>query len=63
MVEHHFNVRREGKSGIDDPLNEVNDLQLMLVSVTFKNRVDEVTADLCSGYAAEGLHGDLRQTA
>jgi ATP-dependent RNA helicase DeaD len=60
----YFNVRREGKLELMTRLIEVNDLQLMLVFCNTKNRVDEVTADLQAlGYAAEGLHGDLRQTA
>lgn len=60
----YFNVRREGKLELMTRLIEVNDLQLMLVFCNTKNRVDEVTADLqARGYAAEGLHGDLRQTA
>jgi ATP-dependent RNA helicase DeaD len=60
----YFNVRREGKLELMTRLIEVNDLQLMLVFCNTKNRVDEVTSDLQAlGYAAEGLHGDLRQTA
>lgn len=60
----YFDVRREGKMELMTRLIEVNDLQLMLVFCNTKNRVDEVTADLqARGYAAEGLHGDLRQTA
>lgn len=60
----YFNVRREGKMELMTRLIEVNDLQLMLVFCNTKNRVDEVTSDLQAlGYAAEGLHGDLRQTA
>lgn len=60
----YFNVRREGKLELMTRLIEVNDLQLMLVFCNTKNRVDEVTAELqARGYAAEGLHGDLRQTA
>lgn len=60
----YYNVRREGKLELMTRLIEVNDLQLMLVFCNTKSRVDEVTADLqARGYAAEGIHGDLRQTA
>ena len=41
---------------------DANDIKLSLVFCNTKKRVDELTSDLQSrGYAAEALHGDLKQ--
>ncbi len=41
---------------------DANDIKLSLVFCNTKKRVDELTSDLQSrGYAAEALHGDMRQ--
>ncbi len=60
----YFTVRREAKVEVMCRLIDVNDLKLMLVFCNTKSKVDEVVVDLQErGYAAEGLHGDLRQAA
>ena len=57
-------VKKEAKFEVMVRLIDVHDLQLMLVFCNTKSKVDELVEDLQSqGYAAEGLHGDLRQTA
>jgi ATP-dependent RNA helicase DeaD len=43
-------------------LIDVHNLKLMLVFANTKSKVDEIVSDLqIRGYAAEGLHGDMRQ--
>ncbi len=60
----YFNVRREAKTEAMVRLMEVNELKLMLVFCNTKAKVDEVVDELHTrGYAAEGLHGDMRQAA
>ena len=60
----YYNVRRDAKVELMSRLIEVNDLKLMLVFCNTKSMVDDVTMQLQErGYAAEGLHGDLRQGA
>ena len=57
-------VKKEAKFEVMVRLIDVHDLQLMLVFCNTKSKVDELVEDLqAQGYAAEGLHGDLRQTA
>lgn len=57
-------VKREAKFELMVRLIDVHDLQLMLVFCNTKSKVDEVVEELqANGYAAEGLHGDLRQAA
>lgn len=59
-----YMVRREAKFELMVRLIDVHDLQLMLVFCNTKAKVDETVEELqAAGYAAEGLHGDLRQTA
>ena len=59
-----FNVRREAKTEAMSRLIDFYDLKLMLVFCNTKNKVDEVVMELQErGYAAEGLHGDMRQGA
>lgn len=60
----YYSVRRDAKTEVMCRLIEVHNLQLILVFCNTKNKVDEVVQELhARGYAAEGLHGDLRQTA
>jgi ATP-dependent RNA helicase DeaD len=55
-------VKKEAKFEVMVRLIDVHDLQLMLVFCNTKSKVDEVVEDLhAAGYAAEGLHGDMRQ--
>ncbi|AFK04219.1 DEAD/DEAH box helicase domain protein [Emticicia oligotrophica DSM 17448] len=57
-----FPVRREAKMEVMTRLIDVNNLKLMLVFANTKSKVDEIVSELqIRGYAAEGLHGDMRQ--
>lgn len=59
-----YMVKREAKFEVMKRLINVHDLQLMLVFCNTKSKVDELVMDLqAEGYAAEALHGDLRQAA
>jgi ATP-dependent RNA helicase DeaD len=59
-----FMVKREAKVEVMTRLIDIHDLQLMLVFCNTKMKVDEVVIELQErGYAAEGIHGDLRQAA
>ncbi|MBX2952996.1 MAG: DEAD/DEAH box helicase [Leadbetterella sp.] len=59
-----YSVKREAKFELMVRLIDVHDLQLMLVFCNTKSKVDEVVEELqANGYAAEGLHGDMRQAA
>ncbi|MCD8540848.1 MAG: DbpA RNA binding domain-containing protein, partial [Leadbetterella sp.] len=59
-----YSVKREAKFELMIRLIDVHDLQLMLVFCNTKSKVDEVVEELqANGYAAEGLHGDMRQAA
>jgi ATP-dependent RNA helicase DeaD len=60
----YYLVKREAKFELMVRLIDVHDLQLMLVFCNTKSKVDELVDELqANGYAAEGLHGDLRQAA
>jgi ATP-dependent RNA helicase DeaD len=60
----YYNVRKEAKFEVMTRLIDVHELQLMLVFCNTKSKVDEVVIELQeAGYAAEGLHGDLRQAS
>ncbi len=60
----YYNVRKEAKFEVMTRLIDVHELQLMLVFCNTKAKVDEVVIELQeAGYAAEGLHGDLRQAS
>jgi ATP-dependent RNA helicase DeaD len=57
-------VKKEAKFEVMVRLIDVHELQLMLVFCNTKAKVDEVVDELqANGYAAEGLHGDMRQAA
>lgn len=57
-----FAVRKEAKMEVMTRLIDVHELKLMLVFANTKSKVDEIVSDLqVRGYAAEGLHGDMRQ--
>lgn len=59
-----YAVKKEAKFELMVRLIDVHDLQLMLVFCNTKSKVDEVVEELqANGYAAEGLHGDMRQAA
>ncbi|SOE20619.1 ATP-dependent RNA helicase DeaD [Spirosomataceae bacterium TFI 002] len=60
----YYAVRRDAKTEVMCRLIELHNLQLILVFSNTKAKVDEVVQELhARGYSAEGLHGDLRQTA
>jgi ATP-dependent RNA helicase DeaD len=60
----YYLVKKEAKFEVMVRLIDKHDLQLMLVFCNTKSKVDELVEDLqAQGYAAEGLHGDLRQAA
>lgn len=64
IEQQYFMVKREAKMEVMSRLIDVHDLKLMLVFCNTKSKVDEVVVELQErGYAAEGIHGDLRQTA
>ncbi len=64
IEQQYFSVRREAKTEAMVRLIEVHELKLMLVFCNTKAKVDEVVEELhVRGYAAEGLHGDMRQAA
>ncbi len=58
----YFEVKPKAKVEVMSRLIDLYDLKLMLVFCNTKRKVDEIVEDLMlRGYAAEGLHGDLRQ--
>lgn len=60
----YYSVRREAKTEVMCRLIDVHQLKLMLVFCNTKSKVDEVVDELqARGYAAEAIHGDLRQAA
>jgi len=59
----YFDVKGRAKMEVTTRLIDFYALKLMLIFCNQKKRVDEVVEELISrGYAAEGLHGDLRQS-
>jgi ATP-dependent RNA helicase DeaD len=59
----YFDVKGRAKMEVTTRLIDFYSLKLMLIFCNQKKRVDEVVEELVSrGYAAEGLHGDLRQS-
>jgi ATP-dependent RNA helicase DeaD len=59
----YFDVKGRAKMEVTKRLIDFYALKLMLIFCNQKKRVDEVVEELVSrGYAAEGLHGDLRQS-
>lgn len=60
----YYSVRKEAKTEVMCRLIDVHALKLMLVFCNTKSKVDEVVDELqARGYAAEAIHGDLRQAA
>ena len=60
----YYTIRKEAKVEVMSRLIDVHDLKLILVFCNMKSKVDEVVNELqIRGYAAEGLHGDMRQMA
>lgn len=58
----YFDVKGRAKMEVMTRLIDFYGLKLMLVFCNQKKKVDEVVEELqLRGYAAEGLHGDLRQ--
>jgi len=58
----YFPIRKEAKMEVMTRLIDVHNLKLMLVFANTKSKVDEIVSELqIRGYAAEGLHGDMRQ--
>jgi ATP-dependent RNA helicase DeaD len=57
-----FEVKPRAKTEVMCRLIDLYDLKLMLVFCNTKRKVEEIVEELMvRGYAAEGLHGDLRQ--
>lgn len=58
----YFDVKGKAKMEVTTRLIDFYNLKLLLIFCNQKKRVDEVVEELVNrGYAAEGLHGDLRQ--
>ncbi|MFL0163090.1 DEAD/DEAH box helicase [Aquirufa salirivi] len=59
----YFDVKGRAKMEVTTRLIDFYNLKLVLIFCNQKKRVDEVVEELViRGYAAEGLHGDLRQS-
>ena len=59
----YFDVKGRAKMEVTTRLIDFYALKLVLIFCNQKKRVDEVVEELAlRGYAAEGLHGDLRQS-
>jgi len=59
----YFDVKGKAKMEVMTRLMDFYGVKLALIFCNQKKRVDEVVEELIlRGYAAEGLHGDLRQT-
>ncbi|RXK52121.1 DEAD/DEAH box helicase [Aquirufa rosea] len=59
----YFDVKGRAKMEVTTRLIDFYNLKLVLIFCNQKKRVDEVVEELVTrGYAAEGLHGDLRQS-
>ncbi|MBZ1325323.1 DEAD/DEAH box helicase [Aquirufa nivalisilvae] len=59
----YFDVKGRAKMEVTTRLIDFYNLKLVLIFCNQKKRVDEVVEELVMrGYAAEGLHGDLRQS-
>ena len=62
IEQYYLTVSSASKPEMLSRIIDANDITLSLVFCNTKRRVDELTTDLQSrGYAAEALHGDLRQ--
>lgn len=62
IEQHYFEVKSRQKIEAFTRLVEFHDLKLMLVFCNTKKMVDELVDELnAKGFAAEGLHGDMRQ--
>ena len=62
IAQYYLMVSGASKLEMLSRIIDANDIKLSLVFCNTKKRVDELTSDLQSrGYAAEALHGDLRQ--
>lgn len=60
----YFLIKRDAKLELTRRLIEVHHLNLALVFCNTKSMVDNLVNDLQGlGYSAEGLHGDMRQSA
>ena len=58
----YFEIKPRAKTEVMCRLIDLYDLKLMLVFCNTKRKVEEIVEDMMiRGYAAEGLHGDLRQ--
>jgi ATP-dependent RNA helicase DeaD len=59
----YFEVKPRAKTEVMCRLIDLYDLKLMLVFCNTKRKVEEIVEEMMvRGYAAEGLHGDLRQS-
>lgn len=62
IEQYYLTVGSSAKSEILSRIIDANDIKLALVFCNTKKRVDDLATELQSrGYAAEALHGDLRQ--
>lgn len=58
----YFEVKPQAKVEVMTRLIDMHDIKSLLVFCNTKRKVDEIVEELqLRGYAAEGLHGDLRQ--
>ncbi|GAA4432414.1 hypothetical protein GCM10023091_04460 [Ravibacter arvi] len=58
----YFEVKPQAKVEVMTRLIDTHDIKSLLVFCNTKRKVDEIVEELqLRGYAAEGLHGDLRQ--
>ena len=62
IEQYYLMVNNSTKSEVLSRIIDTNDIKLALVFCNTKKRVDELASDLQSrGYAAEALHGDMKQ--
>ncbi|MFN8436928.1 MAG: DEAD/DEAH box helicase [Cytophagales bacterium] len=64
IEQRYYDVRSEHKVELLCRLLDFHQIKLSLIFCNTKKKVDELVEDLQrKGYAAEGLHGDMRQTS
>ncbi|MGE5473278.1 MAG: DEAD/DEAH box helicase [Ignavibacteriales bacterium] len=62
IEQYYFEVREPAKLDLLSRIIDAYNMKLIMVFCNTKRRVDELTANLQSrGYAAEALHGDMKQ--
>lgn len=64
IEQRYYDVRSEHKVELLSRLLDAHQIKLSLIFCNTKRKVDELVEELqAKGYAAEGLHGDLRQAS